>query len=221
MIVLIIAAFIVSAVVIFLVESSGSSTASQLHDEPKIVKPKPSAPPKMPPLNVQQQAEVKRLAAQQAASLAAQALAAQEQAAAQKAAAREAAEKQKEAADEAKKQAELREVLTVQPTDSPAVRQSIGIAQMRQNAVTYNQQRIQYAESNLQPLEQWVGEKQAAYNAEDQQYLSWKNKLDGDEALLNEVISSKQAIAQRLAQLKVLGRWVGAAHASGTEGCEL
>ena len=58
------------------------------------------------------------------------------------------------------------------------------------------------------PLQNNVETQQAAYDAENQQYLSWEHKMQEDENELQGVEAGKQQISKRLAQLKVSSRSV-------------
>ncbi|EKX30994.1 hypothetical protein GUITHDRAFT_149566, partial [Guillardia theta CCMP2712] len=131
--------------------------------------------------------------------------------------------KRKERREEEKK--EVQELLTVRPTDSPEVRNYIQRAEQQQTNVAFQRERVTVAENNLVPLQQAVNQRQvmqlpfstvlmfgdvmdlvAAYDAENQQYLSWKKRMDQDKEELNGIVNSRQEIDKRLAQLKVLGR---------------
>uniref|UniRef100_A0A7S4NR47 Uncharacterized protein n=1 Tax=Guillardia theta TaxID=55529 RepID=A0A7S4NR47_GUITH len=101
---------------------------------------------------------------------------------------------------------EVQELLTVRPTDSPEVRNYIQRAEQQQTNVAFQRERVTVAENNLVPLQQAVNQRQAAYDAENQQYLSWKKRMDQDKEELNGIVNSRQEIDKRLAQLKVLGR---------------
>ena len=56
--------------------------------------------------------------------------------------------RKQEAAEKAAKRAQLRALLTPQPSDSPEVRASIEAAKQRQEQVAYNKQRVQVAQNN-------------------------------------------------------------------------
>jgi hypothetical protein len=76
----------------------------------------------------------------------------------------------------------------------------------QQRQLAFDKQRVQVAQNNLMPLQNNVETQQAAYDAENQQYLSWEHKMQEDENELQGVEAGKQQISKRLAQLKVLGR---------------
>ena len=135
----------------------------------------------VPPLTGAQKKEVEKLASAQAQQMASAAMAAAQQAEVQKEQQQEAAQRQ--AAEEAKEQkrAALKQLLTAEPTDSPEVRVQIHRALRQQRTLAFDKQRVQVAQNNLAPLENNVNTKQAAFDAENQQYLSWERKMQEDE----------------------------------------
>mmetsp|Transcript_63751 Transcript_63751/g.103076 ORF Transcript_63751/g.103076 Transcript_63751/m.103076 type:complete len:874 (+) Transcript_63751:129-2750(+) len=160
----------------------------------------------VPPLTGAQKKEVETLANQQAQQMASAAMAAAQQAQAIKQEQQLAAQRQaQEQAKDAKK-AQLAQLLTARPNDSPEVRVQIHRAVRQQRTLAFDKQRVQVAENNLMPLQNNVNNQQAGYDAENQQYLSWEQKMQEDENQLQGVEAGKQQISQRLAQLKVLGR---------------
>ena len=168
--------------------------------------PKESKKASVPPLTGAQKKEVEQLANQQAQQMASAAMAAAQQAQELKTEQEEAAQRQAEEAAEAAKKQALARLLTVEPQDSPEVRVQIHRALRQQQTLAFDQQRVQVAQNNLMPLQNNVNTQQAAYDAENQQYLSWEQKMQEDENELQGVEAGKQQISQRLAQLKVLGR---------------
>jgi hypothetical protein len=113
-------------------------------------------------------------------------------------------EKAEEKARRAEKMKEIEAVLTPQATDSPMVQTSVNKGTDLLSHYTYDSQRVVVAKQNLLPLEQAVAQKQKLYSAEHQEEDKWRAKIESDVALERDAQRSKNAVSERLAQLKVM-----------------
>lgn len=124
-------------------------------------------------------------------------------AAAAAAARQQAAERAEEKARRQEKMREIEAVLTPQATDSAMVQNAVNKGTNLLSQYTYDSQRVVVAKQNLMPVEQAVAEKQKLYSAEHEEEEKWRAKIESDVALEKNAQRSKNAVSERLAQLKV------------------